>query len=154
MDFVPKTMPPDLLLSVISVMTGGPMKCLIINCHGIANEQKEGGFGLDIGQGIGLKETKYFAFIKGLFKCIVLPNCQVARVTNVGKEGDGRLLCSQIARASGAHVVAPIKRQRRPTDLPEFCMDKFEGLVQRFNPSGDLERSSLLGIKLIRDVAK
>jgi hypothetical protein len=152
-DYVPETMPPDLLLGIISVLAGQPMKCLIINCHGIANIKGKGGFGLGIGKGIELEDVKFFGLIRGLFKCIVLPNCQVAQVTNKGGVGDGKLFCSRIAKASGSYVVAPVFDQKRPLDLPQFYMDKFEGLVHRFNPSGGLERTSLLGRKLILDVA-
>lgn len=150
---VDENMPPDLLLSTVSLKVGEKMKCLIINCHGFTNKRRQGGFGLDIGSGITLEETKYFSFVKGLFNCIILPNCQVSRVTKKGTYGDGKLLCSKIAIASGAYVIAPVFTQIRPSGLPRYYMDKFEGLVRRFNPSGALEKNSLRGRKLIRDVA-
>ena len=43
--------------------------------------------------------------------------------------------------------------QKRPMLPPKFMMDNFEGLVRRFSPAGALDKSSLRGRKLIRDVA-
>jgi hypothetical protein len=133
---------------------------LILNCHGFYLGGR-GGYGLKIGQGIHRKDTGEFARLKGLVKEIWLRTCGAARISKLTKdvggvadgEGDGNLLCQEIAKASGAYVVAPTTKQQigldgflsldgwtTPKDVSvSFShghIDNMEGLVVRYNPEG------------------
>lgn len=150
--------------SILSIGAGEELKCLVINCHGLYGKGTKkngseklistGGFGLGLGYGIDLSNVSAFSNIRGLFKCIVINACGIAHVTNVGKDGDGELLCAEIARTANAFVVAPKIKQmpRYGSKLPPNHIDNFEGVVQRYTRSGSLDKSSLLGRNLIHDL--
>ena len=164
---VPASASVDWIVSFCSILaTGageGGVKCLVINCHGdydkgTKKSGKEklietGGFGLLLGQGITLSNANLFSQLRGKVKCIVLVACGAAYVTKKGMHGDGELLCSEIAKASGAYVVAPKTLQIETyIKLPKNHIDNFEGEILRFNPSGALDGSRLLGRKLISEI--
>lgn len=164
---VPETTSADWVVAFSSILaTGAPdggAKCLVINCHGIygkgtkkSGKQKlidTGGFGLSIGQGINLANAEVFSQLRGSVKCIVIVACGTAAVTKKGLHGDGELLCSKIAKAAGAYVVAPRTLQLATClKLPKNHIDNFEGEVVRFNPAGGLDDARFLGRKLINDI--
>jgi hypothetical protein len=164
---VPASASADWIVSFSSILaTGteiGGVKCLVINCHGDyeygtnkKGKQKKietGGFGLMLGQGITVGNARLFSQLRGQVKCIVIVACGAAYVTKKGMHGDGELLCSEIAKASGAYVIAPKTLQIETyVKLPKNHIDNYEGEVVRFNPSGGLEKSKLLGRKLISEV--
>lgn len=165
---VPENYYAENIVSNIQVLGGDaeePLKCLVINCHGdydkgkniIGNEKsyRTGGFGLSLGKGINLEDVKEFNYLRGLFKCIVIVACGAAYTTVPGKDGDGALLCAELAKASGAYVVAPKTVQIETNRaLPKNHIDNFEGVIVRYNPAGGLDSSGLLGRKLIKDVFK
>lgn len=149
--------------AILAICSEGGLKCLVINCHGFYDHGinklgtrkaiSSGGFGLGIGAGIDLSNVYCFSQIKGLVKCIILVACGVVQQTFVGINGDGSKLCSEIARASGAYVIAPrIKQLPRFIRLPKNHIDNFEGEVVRYNPSGGIDDSRFLGRKLIYDI--
>lgn len=162
---VPASASADWIVSFSSILaagTAGGVKCLVVNCHGYygtgtkksgkPKSKETGGFGLSLGQGINLGNANLFSQLRGQVKCIVIIACGTAYVTNKGMHGDGELLCSKIAKASGAYVVAARKVQSAPNGIPKNHIDNFEGLVIRFNPSGGLDDSQFLGRKLINDI--
>ncbi len=143
---------------------GGKIKCLVINCHGTYEKGtrasgKEraiatGGFGLEIGGRITYENADVFSNLRGYVKCIIITACGAADVTNKDKsEGDGEVLCSKIARAADAYVIAP-KILQAPTyrKLPKNHIDNFEGEVVRFNRAGVIDGYRFLGRKLIREI--
>jgi hypothetical protein len=143
---------------------GHTVKCLVINCHGnydkgtrASGKEKPiatGGFGLDIGEGITYENADVFSNLRGLVKCIIITACGAADVTNKNKSiGDGEVLCSRIARAADAYVIAP-RILQAPTylKLPKNHIDNFEGEVVRFNRAGVIDGYRLLGRKLIREI--
>lgn len=155
----------DIMLKsmILGICADEDMKCLVINCHGNYGKGTNssgnpklistGGFGLSLGQGINLNNVNEFGQIRDMFKCIVIIACGTATVTNPGQHGDGSLLCSEIARAANAYVIAPKTLQLgTKMKLPKNHIDNFEGVVVRYNTSGALDGSSLLGRKLIDEV--
>jgi hypothetical protein len=164
---VPASASADWIASFCSILaTGtdeGGVKCLVMNCHGNYDKGTKksgqpklietGGFGLGLGQGITLSNAHVFSQLRGQVKCIVIVACGAAYVTHKGKLGDGELLCSEIAKAAGAYVVAPKTLQIETyIKLPKNHIDNFEGEVLRFNPSGGLDGSRFLGRKLISEI--
>jgi hypothetical protein len=164
---VPASASADWIASFCSILAAGAeaggVKCLVINCHGdygkgTKKSGKEklietGGFGLILGTGITLSNAKVFSQLRGQIKCIVIVACGAAYVTNKGLHGDGELLCSEIAKAAGAYVVAPKTLQIETyIKLPKNHIDNFEGEVVRFNPGGALDSSRFLGRKLISEI--
>lgn len=164
---VPASASADWVVSFSSILatgtTEGGVKCLVLNCHGYygtgtkkSGKDKTietGGFGLSLGQGINLGNANLFSQLRGQVKCIIIVACGTAYVTKKGLHGDGELLCSKIAKASGAYVVAPRTLQIATyIKLPKNHIDNFEGEVVRFNPSGGLDDSRFLGRKLINDI--
>ncbi len=165
---VPANTSPEWIPSMISILSTGAeedIKCLIINCHGeyskgVNSKGKKrlistGGFGLSIGQGINQGDARHFGQIKGLVKCIIITACGAAYNTYTGgsSDGYGSLLCAEIARESGAYVIAPtIMQAPAHYKLPKNHIDNFEGLVAKYNPSGALEDRRLSGRKLIDEV--
>lgn len=115
---------------------------LIINCHGFY-DNGIGGFGLKLGTGIRRADTEKFSILKGKVANIWITACGTARITNPGTagDGDGNLFCSEIARASGAYVVAATTHQMPDILLPSGYIDDFEGLVLRYNPPGAVDWS-------------
>lgn len=147
----------------LSVCADDDLKCLVINCHGkygkgtnnFGNQKliSTGGFGLSIGTGINLDNVNLFSHLRGSVKCIIIVACGAAWVTNPGTKGDGARFCSEIAINSGAYVIAPQTLQiETKRALPKNHIDNFEGVIYRFNPSGSLDDSGLLGRKLIHDI--
>jgi hypothetical protein len=147
---VPSTERVDHILDWCSVVAGGTstgcLHVLLINCHGFygSNGKKStGGFGLKLGTGIRRADTGKFSKLKGKVLNIWITACGTARITNPGtaSDGDGNLFCQEIARSSGAYVVAATTHQVGDVWLPYGYVDDFEGLVLRYNPSGVLDWS-------------
>jgi hypothetical protein len=165
---VPANVSADWLPAMVSILSVGAendIKCLIINCHGLYDKGinakgkqrliMTGGFGLSIGQGIYPTDAHHFSQIKGLVKCIIITACGAAHVTSTGGtiDGNGAHLCAEMARASGAYVIAPtIMQAPARYKLPKNHIDNFEGLVVRFNPSGAVDAKKILGRKLISEI--
>lgn len=133
------------------------MKCLVINCHSDEFETS-GGFGFALGEGITNSNVNLFHPLKGFFKCIIINACEAAKYTYTGGsfEGNGRRLCSELAKITDSYVIAPTKTQYSTWsfqgDPPTNHIDNFEGPVLLINPSGGLDRKSLLGRRLIKKV--
>ena len=164
---VPASASADWIVAFTSILASGSseggVKCLVINCHGDYGKGTKksgksklietGGFGLLLGEGFTLSNANLFSQLRGKVKCIILVVCGAAYVTIKGTHGDGELLCSEIAKASGAYVVAPKTLQIETyIKLPKNHIDNFEGEIVRFNPSGSLDGSRLLGRKLISEI--
>lgn len=142
----------------------GAAKCLVINCHGMydkgttASGRRKaimtGGFGLDLAEGITYGNADAFSNIRGCVKCIIITACGAADVTNKGRSsGDGEALCSKIARAADAYVIAPrILQAATSRKLPRNHIDNFEGEVVRFNRAGVIDDYRYLGRRLIREI--
>jgi hypothetical protein len=165
---VPASTDADWIVGFSSILAtgtaeGGGVKCLVINCHGNYGKGTKksgkdkliatGGFGLSIGTGINLSNAELFSQLRGQVKCIIIVACGASYVTKKGLSGDGELLCSKIAKAAGAYVVAPRTLQIATCiKLPKNHIDNFEGEVVRFNPAGGLDDARFLGRKLINDI--
>lgn len=158
---VPSNVSVDTIVTTVGVLasfTDEKIKCLIINCHGNYGKASgksisTGGFGFSIGTGIDSSNVSRFSKLYGLVECIVIVACGAAYITNPGTRGDGDLLCKNLAKAAGAYVIAPKTLQiERVIKMPENHIDNFEGLVVRYNKSGALDGSKLLGRKLISEV--
>ena len=159
---VPANDNPDHILgwcaTVASSAPGGYLRCLIINCHGFYNNTSRsgtGGYGLSIGTGILRSHTSKFSLLRGKVANIWITACGTARIspTDAGGNGDGNLFCSEIARASGAYVVAATTHQVPGIEggfwMPQNYIDDFEGLVLRYNPSGGVDWSENYGRGLL-----
>ena len=142
---VPEGDPIDHMLGWVathaSSVRGGCLHTLVINCHGKHDPETntKGGFGLTIGEGIHRWHTHKFGVLKGRVANIWITACGAARITIPGaspfQDGDGNLFCSEIARASGAYVVAGTTHQVGALWCPDDHIDDFEGLVLRYNPN-------------------
>lgn len=134
---------------VASEVTGG-LKALVINSHGFYNKHPllggTGGFGIAIGTGIRRADTEKFSVLRGKVNEIWINACAAARISIPGTagDGDGNLFCSEIAKASGAYVIAPTQLQRSTFWLPENYIDDFEGQVLRYDPSGGAKPEPML----------
>jgi len=143
---VPATVTADDVMSWIkgaaATAPGGRLRVVLINCHGYYNSTDRagtGGFGLALGTGIRRADTPKFAAIKGVVDNIWITACGTARITKPGPgEGDGNLFCCEIAKQSGAHVVAATTHQDGDSRLPKGHIDDFEGLVLQYGPLGNV----------------
>ena len=134
----------DWCAQVASEVEGG-LKAIVINCHGFYGDHwwkgGTGGFGLDMGTGIGRADTGKFAVLRGKVEEIWITACGAARISIPGTtgDGDGNLFCCEIAKQSGAYVMASPQIQMRALFVPENCIDSYEGKVLRYDPSGGVE---------------
>jgi len=134
---------------------GGYLRSVIINCHGYYNgtdsRSDTGGYGLKIGTGIRRGDTSKFSVLKGKVACIWVTACGTARISAVDASGngDGNLFCSEIAKNSGAYVIAATTQQVGDLYLRVNRIDDFEGLVLRYNPQGGVDWSHNYGRGLI-----
>jgi hypothetical protein len=140
----------DWTATVASGAPGGYLKALIINCHGYYNgssRSSQGGFGLALGTGIRRADTPKFSKLKGKVSTIWITACGTARITVPGtsSDGDGNLFCQEIARHSGAYVIAATTMQFHDLFISQNRIDDFEGLVLRYNPSGIVDWSGNYG---------
>ena len=166
---VPEATPANTVLShVAKWATPKPptsVQCLVINCHGSYGTPKDesghqessistGGFGFSIGTGIDYLNADLFSQIRDRVKCIIIVACGASFVTNKRRSvGDGEALCSKIARAANAYVIAPrISQQATYRKLPKNHIDNFEGEVVRYNRAGQIDGTRLLGRKLIEEI--
>lgn len=153
---VPSSHDPDHILGWCAKVADevGKLKVLIINCHGKYSDTSRsgtGGFGLTIGTGIRRADTGKFSVLRGKVSSIWITACGTARITFAGSttDGDGNIFCSEIARESGAYVVAATTSQQGALYVPENHIDDFEGLVLRYNPSGGVDWSADYGRNII-----
>lgn len=130
----------------------GKLEHLVINCHGFygagTGGKVMGGFGLKLGTGVNRSNTGVFAALAGKVGKIWITACGTARISG-NAAGDGHALCMAIAKQSGAYVVAATTHQVGDLWLPFGYIDEFEGLVVRYNPSGNIEWSHDNGRSLI-----
>jgi len=143
---VPKEETLDHMVTWIAALAGttpsGRLNCLILNCHGYygpgVGGRMSGGYGLKMGKGIYRRDTGKFAKLKGKVTEIWITACGTARISNPGTagDGDGNLLCQEIAKAAGAYVVAATTHQVGAITLPFGYIDGWEGLVVRYDPAG------------------
>lgn len=127
---------------------GKIIKSLVINCHGYYSgddRSSTGGYGLALGTGIFRSNTEKFSVLKGKVGCIYITACGAARISqaDAGGNGDGNLLCSEIAKNSGAYVIAGTTQQvssRFPV-YPQHYIADYDGLVLRYTPSGSVDWS-------------
>ena len=139
---------------------GGKFRFLILNCHGFYDKrqgawQASGGFGLQLGAGIHRSNVYQLAPLRGLVENIWIHACGTARQTNVGARGerdggDGLMLCSEIARTTGAYVVAATMTQYASAQLPKYHIDDFDGVVLQFGPQGNVVWQHDYGRSLLR----
>ncbi len=144
----------DWTASVASGAAGGRLHSVVINCHGFYNNltrSGQGGFDLKLGAGILRADTSKFSKLRGKVTMIWITACGAARITTPGTsgDGDGNLFCSEIARNSGAYVVAATTLQYHDTFLGTNRIDDFEGLTLRYNPAGAVDWSQDYGQGLI-----
>jgi hypothetical protein len=94
-----------------------------------------------MGTGIGRADTGKFAVLKGKVEEIWITACGAARISIPGTtgDGDGNMFCCEIAKHSGAYVMASPQIQMRALFVPENCIDSYEGKVLRYDPSGGVE---------------
>ena len=130
--------------------TDGYLRSVILNCHGFYNNTTRsgtGGFGLKMGTGIRRSDTSKFSRLRGKVATIWITACGAARITTPGAsgDGDGNLFCQEIARNSGAYVIAATTHQVGDLFLRVNRIDDFEGLVLRYNPQGIVDWSHEYG---------
>jgi hypothetical protein len=153
---VPSTDSPQHILdwsaSVARAAPGGYLPSLILNCHGFygagSGGATLGGFGLKLGTGIRRVDTPRFGALAPTVSCIWITACGTARISG-SSSGDGHALCSEIARAANAYVIAATTHQVGDLWLPYGYIDDFEGLVVRYNPKGVIDWSLNYGRGLI-----
>lgn len=143
--------------TVAAAAPDGYLRSVIINCHGYYNNVTRsgtGGFGLELGTGIRRNDTAKFSKLRGKVATIWITACGAARITTPGTagDGDGNLFCSEIARNSGAYVIAATTHQVGDLYLRVNRIDDFEGLVVRYNPQGVVDWSSDYGRGLLDGV--
>jgi hypothetical protein len=127
---------------------GGIIKSLVLNCHGYYNgdtRASTGGFGLAMGTGIFRRDTAKFAVLRGKVTSIHITACGAARISQLDSSGngDGNALCGEIAKAAGAYVIAGTTQQisSRYDVYPQHHIADYDGLVLRYNPSGNVDWS-------------
>lgn len=127
------------------------LRYLIINCHGLYNgssRQATGGYGLKIGRGIRYITAHYFKLLwegsassRALVNHILITACGATAISPVNDQGDGNgeLLCKNIAKHSGAYVSASnIIQVSFPGQATPYQISGFEGRRQTFAPDGRL----------------
>ncbi len=135
--------PNQLFDEVASIAKLNPLYSLIINCHGFygksQNGKRGGGFGLDLGTGLDITNVSLFSKLKGLVDRIYIIACGAARPSLSGPvDGNGAYLCQEIAKNSGAFVIAGLGRQFAEDSIPMFHIDDLEGWVVVLNKRGEL----------------
>jgi hypothetical protein len=132
--------------NVAKTLAGGKLKVLVINCHGLEKQDKDGtwhgGYGLQLGTQIHLVHVQVFHVLKDRVEIIVIAACGAADVSVTGhKEGNGKFFCQRIAKLTGAKVIAANEGQKTggtffQKGIPDGLIDGFEGDVFAFGPSG------------------
>jgi hypothetical protein len=118
---------------------GGKLKMVILNCHGFYRSGV-GGYGLKMGKGIYRSNLTKFAVLNGLVENIWITACGAARMSPADwkGDGDGNVFCSEMAKQSGAYVVAATTHQDGDVFLAKNHVDNFEGLVLQYGPMGNV----------------
>jgi hypothetical protein len=152
---VPKDDPVDHMLGKVATVArtapGGQLQVVVINCHGRYNDGPTGGYGLTIGENILRCHTSKFSVLQGLVGTIIITACGTARISplNAQGDGDGNLFCCEIAKNSGAYVIAATTTQLGDDWLPDDTIDDFEGLTLRYDPQGAVDWSHDYGRSLL-----
>ncbi len=127
-------------------VSGGKLKYVVINCHGLPGW-------VGIGQGFNRSHIGMFRDLNGLVGTIMFVACLVARIPSAQYQselntsypgfgaGDGNIFCSELAKTSGAYVVAGTEEQRNKGGYSIGQVPSFEGLVMCYNPTGGVEYS-------------
>lgn len=131
------------IAKVAAAAPGGRLRMVILNCHGFYNTTKRsgtGGYGLSMGTGIRKADLSKFSALKGLVDNIWITACGAARISPADwtGNGDGNVFCSEMAKQSGAYVVAATTHQDGDSVLPKNHIDNFEGLVLKYGPMGNV----------------
>jgi hypothetical protein len=106
------------------------LETVIFNSHGCGPR-------LLIGSEITRNDTPKFEVLKGLVNRIWLVACSAARIGE-GREGDGNLFCCEIAKASGAFVMASTANQKGEKGVKYGYIDDWEGTVLTYGPEGNV----------------
>ena len=121
---------------------GGRLRFVLWNCHGFyaGGKLKTGGYGLKMGTGIYRADIRKFKALQGLVDNIWITACGAARISPADwkGDGDGNVFCSDLAKASGAYVVAATTHQDGDLILRKNYIDNFEGLVLQYGPMGNV----------------
>ena len=143
---VPETWSPqqivDRILTTAQAAPGQRLGAVVLNSHGLFRNTYEhgyaGGFGIGLGSGIRLADAGLFEQLRGSVDEIYITGCEIARSTYEGGVGDGKVLCSELARSADAYVYASDARQKSYSIVPVGCIDGFEGSVFRWGRNGAL----------------
>jgi hypothetical protein len=136
---------------VASIARGAPrgrLKHLVLNCHGLPGY-------IQLGAGFNRTHLPLFDGWQGLVEKIWLTACRAANIPTAADQaaldrghpglgaGDGNIFCSELAKRTGAYVVAATELQcHLIRDFPPDMMASFEGLVLCYGPKGDVTWSS------------
>ena len=127
------------------------LRCLVINCHGIYDGpkgQQTGGYGLALGKGIYARTVHHFGLLRNttedpsaLVDHIFITACGTAAVSKVNAAGDGNgvVLCKNIAKHSGANVTAAnIVQISWPGQETPYHISGFEGRARTWDANGNV----------------
>lgn len=132
--------------AVARAAPGGKLKNVVINCHGLPGW-------VGIGQGFNYTHLGMFRAWNGLVESILFVACLVARIPTAEYQaeldtsypgwgtGDGNIFCSDLAKNTGAYVLASTEEQRNKGGYSIGQVPSFEGLVMCYNPRGGVEYS-------------
>ena len=125
------------------------LRVLVINCHGLYNGPAPtgtGGYGLYLGSGIRAMTVHHFSLLREgdatsrpLVDNIWITACGAAAVSPIDSHGDGNgiMLCKNMAKYSGANVTAAnIQQLSDSGQVTANEIDEFEGLTRQFSPDG------------------
>ena len=123
--------------------TGGKLKNVVINCHGLPGY-------VGIGQGFSRAHLGMFRQWSGLVEKIWFVACLVARIPDSQMQaqlnttypnygtGDGNVFCSTLAQNAHCYVYAPTEEQRNRGGYSLGQMPTFEGLCLSYGPQGNV----------------
>jgi len=129
--------------TVASGATGGKLKNVVINCHGLPGW-------VGIGQGFNTTHLGLFRQWAGKVDKIWFVACLVARIPDTQMQarlaanypgfgaGDGNVFCSTLAQNANCHVYAPTEEQRNRGGYTLGQMPTFEGLCLSYSPNGQI----------------
>lgn len=143
---VPDTWTPrqivDQIVATAQSAPGRRLAAVVLNSHGLFRNTHEhgyaGGFGIGLGTGIRTADAPLFKNLRRYVDEIYITGCEIARTTYAAGVGDGKLLCSELARNADAYVYASDARQKTLVIAPYGCIDGFEGSVFRWGRNGAL----------------
>ncbi|MPZ57951.1 MAG: hypothetical protein GEU91_15925 [Rhizobiales bacterium] len=137
--------PQQIVDQILVTAQSAPQRRLgavVLNSHGLFRNTHAhgyaGGFGIGLGAGIRSADAPLFKNLRSFVDEIYITGCEIARTTNAGGVGDGKMLCSELARNADAYVYASDARQKTLIIAPYGCIDGFEGSVFRWGRDGTL----------------